>query len=223
MDKLLAILVAALLIGSAPAHALTQVAAEQDAARFIESLGRDVIKVTTGDALDSEQRDSALHKLLHRGLDLRAIGRDVLDRFWNEATPAQLEEYHALFANYVVHLTSRMLKAMSMKEFQVTSAVATGEQDVLVETEVELLFGLPVAWDWRLRQSDHGFRIVDMTSNGVSLAAMMRSEIGSVVASRGVEALLDTLRTQMARNAAMRTTAAGPAPYGVDTAPAIAN
>lgn len=223
MDKLIAIVIAALLVGSAPAGAMTPIAAEQDAVRFIESLGRDVINATTGDTLDSEQRESALRSLLHRGLDLRAIGRDVLDRFWNEATPAQLEEYHALFANYLVGTTSRMLKAMSMKEFQVTSAAATGGQDILVETRVELLFGLPVEWDWRLRNSDHGFRIVDMTSNGVSLAAMMRSEIGSLVASRGVDALLDTLRSHMARNAGMRATAAGPVTADADSGPSISN
>ena len=56
------------------------------------------------------------------------------------------------------------------------------------------MFGVPVEWNWRLRQDGEDYRVIDVSAAGVSLAALYRTEFGSVVANRGLDALLEALR-----------------------------
>ena len=169
------------------------------AARFVEALGQDLIGAMASAGMTKQQRDSRLRELLHRGLDLASIGRHVLGRHWEAASGAQLAEYSDLFAEYLLLNYSKKLRKYEIKEFEVT-AVDRGEgRDLQVTTRVELLFGVPVEWNWRLRQDGDDYRVVDMAAAGVSLAALYSTEFGSVVASRGLDALLEALRKQTGR------------------------
>lgn len=169
------------------------------AARFVETLGQDLIGAMASAGMTKQQRDSRLRELLHRGLDLASIGRHVLGRHWEAASGAQLQEYSDLFAEYLLLTYSKKLRKYEIQDFRVT-AVDRGEgRDLHVITRVELLFGVPVEWNWRLRRDGENYRVVDMSAAGVSLAALYRTEFGSVVASRGLGALLEALRKRTGR------------------------
>ena len=185
---------------------------DASAARFVEALGRDMIGAMGGADMSKQQRDSRMRELLHRGLDLASIGRHVLGRHWDAASRTQLAEYSDLFAEYLLVTYSRKLRKYEIKGFEVTAVDRGDGRDLVVTTRVELLFGVPVEWNWRLRQDGEGYRVVDMAAAGVSLAALYRSEFGSVVKSRGLDALIDALRKRTGRPSAISeiTPAAGP-------------
>ncbi len=212
MKRLVPVLMAAL-IALGPTAALAEGDETRErAAQFVETLGRDLIGVVAGQGLTSKQRDAKLRELLHRGLDRKEIGRFVLGSHWDAASGEQLREYKNLFAEYLIKTYSRMLRKYEIKEVSVTSTDDGEAQDILVQTRVELFFGLPVEWSWRLRENGTGYRVVDVVAGGVSMASVYRSEFGSVVKSRGLEALIKSLRKQTGRKSLLPeiAPAAGP-------------
>ena len=171
--------------------------------------------------MTSRQREAKLRELLHRGLDMKEIGRFVLGNHWDAASGEQLTEYKDLFAEYLIKTYSRMLQKYEIKEVSVTSTNNGEAEDILVQTRVELFFGVPVEWSWRLRENGTGYRVVDVVAGGVSMASVYRSEFGSVVKSRGLEALIKSLRKQTGRKSLVPhiAPAAGPSIAAGDKAP----
>ena len=52
---------------------------------------------------------------------------------------------------------------------------------------------LPLRVAWRVRETDHGLKVIDVAAEGVRMLPTKRSEIASVVAREGVDALIGKL------------------------------
>lgn len=194
MRRLFSLLAAFLLCGGLAVVPAPSRAADRNATDFVRSLGQDLMTVAQSDRLSPRERDARLHGLLTDGFDLPEVARFVLGRFWTSASAPQRREYLGLFADYLVGTHSGLLRRVEVSDFIVTSADKLESGDILVHTRFDLGGGFPVNWSLRLRAGTAGYRIVDVTSNGVSMAMMYRSEFGALIASRGFDELLRSLR-----------------------------
>ena len=194
MRRLFSLLAAFLLCGGLAVVPAASRASDRNATDFVRSLSRDLMTVAHSDRLSSAERDARLRGLLTDGFDLPEVARFVLGRFWTSASAPQRREYLGLFADYLAGTYSRLLRQADLSDFVVTSADKLESEDILVHTRFDLGGGFPVNWSLRLRAGTAGYRIVDLTSNGVSMAVTYRSEFGALIASRGFDGLLRSLR-----------------------------
>src|SRR3546814_20894405 len=83
--------------------------------------------------------------------------------------------------------------------FQVGQARAISDRDVLVSSVLTRPGAPPLNIDWRVRERQDGFQIIDVSVEGVSLAVTQRNEFGSVIQRNGgrFDALLQALRAQV--------------------------
>jgi len=65
--------------------------------KFIQDVGDRAIAAIADKSLTVEQRSDKFRKILQDSFDLMTIGRFVIGRSWNAATPAQQTEYMRLF------------------------------------------------------------------------------------------------------------------------------
>ena len=170
-----------------------------EASAFVEALSRAVIETVQGEDMTTQQQEAALRGLLSKGLDLAGISRFVLGHHWASATPEQRDEYQSLFSEYLLGTYTRLLQKHQVTGFTVVSTDTLDKDDIVVHTRVELANGLPMQWDWRVRDFGTHLRVTDLFSNGVSMAVTYRAEFGSVVSNNGLEALLHSLRTRAAQ------------------------
>lgn len=185
---------AGMLIGS-PFQALAQ----DDAATFIDSMARQAI------ALAQHTRSSTLvqpelRQLVDQRFDLPLIGRFALGRHWNTATPEQRQEYLRLFEETIVRTYSRRFEGYAGQTLVVLGARSAGSQgDTLVQTELSQASGLPIAVDWRVRESSGAYRVIDVQVSGISMAVTQRDEFNSIIVQRGgeIEGLLRVLRQRV--------------------------
>ena len=70
-------------------------AAEQ-AVSFIEALAKELTAVVNGNAPIADKQ-SALGKIVDRGVDVEEVAKFCLGRFWRTATPQQQKDYTELF------------------------------------------------------------------------------------------------------------------------------
>lgn len=162
---------------------------------FIGKMTSHAIDFLANPELSFEQRKVQFRTLLRRDFDLRTIGRFVLGRYWNQATPAQQKEYLKLFEERVVNIYSNRFKEYDGQKIEVRGSRPEGD-DTLVTTFIVSDSSKPIQIDWRVRNKGGAYKIVDVVVEGVSMSMTQRSDYASVIQTGGgdIEFLLTSLR-----------------------------
>jgi phospholipid transport system substrate-binding protein len=168
----------------------------------------DFVKTTTDRGLrfladpnsSHAQKTADFRKLLDASFDLDTIGRFALGRYWNQATDAQKAEYLKLFRKMVVDVYSNRFEEYKGQKIDVRSfrLLDPAKNDTLVTSFlVPPNGGEEVQVDWRVRNKNGTYKIVDVMVAGVSMSVTQRSDFASVIQRGGgnVDALLTQLRT----------------------------
>ena len=168
--------------------------AETGAKRFVETLSSSMIAVLGAAEIDADEQAQRLRGLLDANVDLERIGRYILGKHWDEATPDQRREYQLLFANYALSLFSQRLVKERLEQIAVVGSDNIARSQALVHTRIQRDRGKTMQWIWRVRRANDGFQAIDLIMNGVSLVKTYRSQIGSLVSNLGIDGLLTMLR-----------------------------
>lgn len=173
--------------------------ASADSARnFITGLGKETVAaLQRPDPMP--QKAAKMEDILRRGFDFQTIGRFVLGRYWNTATPQQREEYLKVFTDFVAKSYSRRLaEEATVTGFNITNLRDLGEGDYLVQTAITRPSGAPLNYEWRVRDAGGQTKIVDVIVEGVSLLVTQRSDFTSVAGQSGIDGLIANLRNKVA-------------------------
>ena len=179
------------------AAAAPRPAVAQDARAFVSQLGQQAIQVL-GPSVPEAQRLARFRALFHDDFDVPGIGRFVLGRYWNIATPQEQQEFLSLFQEYIVRAYSARLGQYAGEPFRVTGARPNGGETI-VTSEI-LRQGAPVEVDWYLIDGGGRYRITDVYVGGVSMKVTQRDEFAAVIQRSGgrVAGLLAQLRQKLA-------------------------
>ena len=171
---------------------------ENPAARYMDSLGQEVVSVLSDKSLSEERRLERFSKLLERSLDIPVIARFALGRYWNKSTVEQRKDYLRAFTGFVVKTYAVRLGGVDVDRLDVLGTNPVGKRDVLVRCRVSFADKKPVRTNWRMRESAGTFRILDLSVEGISMAMTLRHEFASVVGRQGIGSLIDLLKKRAA-------------------------
>lgn len=163
---------------------------------FIDKMGQHAVSFLSNDKLSLSQKQYAFRQLLNNNFDMRTIGRFVMGRNWKAATDKQRNEYQKLFEDLIVEVYSARFGEYKGENFDVSGVRSTGKQDYLVTSYITSETGPKVQMDWRVRDKNGKFRIIDIIIEGVSMSVTQRSDFASVIQRGGgnIEVLLAHLR-----------------------------
>lgn len=172
-------------------------AAAQDPRAFIGQLGAQALQVL-GPGVHPAHRLERFRTLFNQDFDIPGIGRFVLGRYWRVATPAEQQEFLALFQEYVVRAYSARLGEYGGEPFRVTGARAAGTETV-VSSEILRPNGNRIEVDWYLADYGGRYKITDVYVGGVSMKVTQRDEFAAVIQRSGgqVQGLLAQLRQKL--------------------------
>ena len=173
-------------------------ASPETAAQFVNQFGNRAIEVLGAPGLTDADREALVRDLLRQGLDLAFIGRFVLDKHWGQATPAQQSDYLALFEGYVVKSYAAWFARNGGERLKVVEVRQANPKDVVVRTRIDRLNNPPIFAEWRVRAIADQDRIIDISSNGISLAGNQRLEFAAVIKRHGIDGLIAFLRKRAA-------------------------
>lgn len=196
------VILAAAVFSATPGHAADPQATAK-ASAFVQSLAGEAIAALTATGVSREDREQRARDLLARYFAVDTIGRWVLGRYWQQATPEQQRDYLSLFEDLIVTTYVDRFSRYSGETLTVTRAIADENSgDVLVFSQITRpAGGQPVDVNWRVRERDRAMKILDVYVEGVSLGQTQRSEFASVIRSSGgkVAGLLDEMRRRLNR------------------------
>jgi phospholipid transport system substrate-binding protein len=215
------ILVCALVVALA-----TPAAATPEGARdFIRSLGDEAVAALSDDSLSEEARTEELRQLFARGFDIRTIAFFALGRHWRGASKQQLREYLALFTEFIVTSYAERFGEYAGEILKVKGSRKGSGGDVMVMSDVVQPGKPALRVDWRVRQTNRGYKIVDVIVEGVSMLITQRDEFTAVIRSKGkgIEGLLAALREKTGTPSGARPPHQDGSPDGTGSSPGLAD
>jgi len=168
--------------------------------KFVQTLGDRAIAVIANKNITANQRSDKFRQILQDSFDLMTIGRFVIGRSWNAASPEQQQEYMKLFEALVIKSYGDRLTLYTGEGFTVTGARPESDKDYIVNSQITHPDGSePTAIDWRVRQRNGKLGVIDVVVEGVSLSVTQRQEYAAVIQRNGgqIDGLLAMMRQQL--------------------------
>jgi phospholipid transport system substrate-binding protein len=128
-------------------------------------------------------------------MTMLAVGRP-----WRDATPTQREQLVKEFRALLVRTYSTAIEQYSNQTIDVKPAsVKPGDSEVTVRSLINQPGGQPIVMDYRMERTPQGWKVFDVSIEGVSIVTTYRSSFGQEVSKGGIEGLIKTLQAQNAR------------------------
>lgn len=166
------------------------------AVNFVQDIAKRGIGFLENDKLSDKERESEFRNLLRNSFDMKTIARFALGRYWKTSTKEQQKEYLQLFDDMIVSVYSRRFKDYEGQSLDVKTARKDGDHDYIVSSLIVPKKGPNVNLDWRIRNKNNKYQVVDIIVEGVSMSMTQRSDFSSVIQRGGgdIAVLLEHLR-----------------------------
>jgi phospholipid transport system substrate-binding protein len=178
----------------APRRALADTAA--DARGFIDRLAGDALVIIKNQGLPVAEKQKQFSVIFKKAFDVQQIGRFVVGRYWNRATPDDQEKYQALFGDYVAAIYAMQFSNYQGQNFKTTGARANGDTSN-VGAQIERQGQPPINIDFRVAADGGNPKIIDVSVEGVSLILTKRDEFSSVLNQEGLPGVMKRMQATL--------------------------
>jgi phospholipid transport system substrate-binding protein len=146
----------------------------------------------------ASEKQAALAPLIDQSVDVAAIAKFCLGRFWTTATPAQQQDYTRLFHQVLLNNISGHLGEYQGVTFTMTGSHAQGE-DTLVGTVINRPNAPAANVQWVVRDGAGAPKVLDLVAEGTSLRLTQRQDYASYLSRHGesIDALIAALKRQL--------------------------
>jgi phospholipid transport system substrate-binding protein len=165
---------------------------------FVKSFADRLVAIVNGPQ-DAAAKKAALGPVIDNDVDVDAIARFCLGRFWANATPAQRQKYTALFHQVLLNNISGHLGEYQGVSFTMTGEHAQGS-DTLVGTVINRPNEPPANVEWVVSTTGGSAKVIDVVAEGTSLRLTQRQDYASYLSRHNadIDALLAGLQRQLA-------------------------
>jgi phospholipid transport system substrate-binding protein len=195
-------IVLALLLPAALTPAATPASSPASTARaVVESALQDVLKALRDKNLSPAEKRDQVRQIAYAGMDFETMSRLSLGRNWRDIPEAKRDEFIKEFRDHMSATYGRALDRYSDEDLKVTGERADSNTDRTVQTIIVKPgagAGESIPVDYRLRQKDKVWKVIDVTVDGVSIVTNFRAQFQDVLAKGGIDRLLTLLREKNA-------------------------
>ena len=189
-----------LIAGVACLMALVPARAQQDLGpeELVRKVTQDVLDAIRSDKqLAAGDRQKALKLAEEKVLpliDFEEAARLAVGRAWAQATPEQRNRLVEEFRRMLVRTYSNAISAYEGQTMKVLPVrMKPGDTEVTVHNQYIRAGGTPLPVDYQMHKTDQGWKIYDITVEGVSLVLTYRSEFDAIVKQEGIDGLIKRL------------------------------
>ncbi len=173
---------------------------------LVEASALKMLQALDANRAEYRRSPTMVHKLVDEVLlphfDTAYAARLVLGKHWRTATPEQRQRfvdafYQALLENYgaaLVEFTADRMVVLPLR------GDASSDRTT-VRTEVKRGDGTRVPVNYSMRKTDEGWKAWDVTIEGISYVKNFRTDFGSEIDQKGLEAVIRRLETDGAKSA----------------------
>jgi phospholipid transport system substrate-binding protein len=173
----------------------------------IDQTANQVLVVLRDKSLDKQQKIHRIEEIVYARFDFDTISRLVLARNWGSLSDSQKSAFVKEFKEHLSVTYGRNVDSYNNEKVVVGSDREEARGDWTVKTKITRSTGDDFQVDYRLRQKDGEWKVIDVVIEGVSLIANFRSQFQDIISNGGVDHLITLLRE---KNAAGETIVENP-------------
>lgn len=144
---------------------------------------------------DSSQIYGLVDQIVLPNFDFELMSRWVLGRAWQQATPEQRRRFTEEFRALLVRTYAKALLEYANEEVRVPPQPNADESsETTVKTEVRLKVGQPIQINYSMHRNPEGWKVYDVTVDGVSLVTNYRGTFASQIRASGLDAVITDLQ-----------------------------
>ena len=165
---------------------------------FVQILGDQIIDVAKDKSLSDFQRKQKIINLIDKSTDSKWIARFVLGKNHKTANEEQKKQFMSMYREFMINTYGPKFNSYDGKKFSVNS-VEKQSNFYLVKSEfVPKNSDVVIFFDFRVKENEGSFSIVDFIAEGVSLIETQRSEFNSSINEEGMDKFLENLKKRIA-------------------------
>lgn len=165
----------------------------------------EVLKILQNPALrtpdKAEERREVVRRVANQIFDFEETAKRALGPHWTARTPAERKEFVALFTDLLERSYVSRIGQYGGEKVTYAGDQVTGDQAV-VKSRIVSKTGTEIPIDYRMQKTPEGWRVYDVTIEGVSLVANYRTQFNKIVMTESYQALVDRLKARGSTDAA---------------------
>lgn len=194
MKRLLNTVLFATALGFASAAPATDMGPDE----LVKTTANDVMSIIKADKEIQNGNQKKIYALVDAKVlphfDFTRMTRLAVGRYWRDATPEQQQKLVNEFRNLLVRTYSTSLSNYKNQTIDYKPLrMSPGDTDVTVKTTVLQPGGQPIPIDYQMVKGPTGWKVYDITVEGVSLVVNYRSSFAQEIQQGGMDKLIQTL------------------------------
>ena len=162
--------------------------------RFHETL---IGVMKESDTLGYDGRRDRLTPVLVETFDFDFMAEKSAGRHWKDLSEEQQARWRDAFRDHIVANYAGRFKGFTGQSFESRGEEEAPRETMLVKTTLHDPQGDDVQLNYRLHETDDGWRVIDIYMHGtVSELALRRAEYSTALERQGVDSVIDSLRKQ---------------------------
>jgi phospholipid transport system substrate-binding protein len=196
-------LLAVLLLAAAAAPGSASAVATDAPQQVIREAMDEVLGVLRTPGLPVDARRQKIEEIAYARFDFDRMSRLVLAKNWGSLSAAQKSDFAAEFRKHLSLTYGRRLNSYTDEKIEVVGAREAGKSDVTVQTRVTggAAGRDGVGIDYRMRENDGQWLVIDVLVEGVSLIQNFRAQVQDIISAKGVDSLIQMLREKNSADA----------------------
>ena len=170
--------------------------AADDASSFIAQTANAVLTLARNTSLSQDQYKQQLHTIADQAFDAPRIAQFVLGRYWRTASPTERQQFVQAFENYMVQVYATRFRQYSGSTFKVVGQREEGNSTMVTTEIAQPNSPQPARVIWQVGKTANGYKITDVSLEGISQAITYRQEFNSVIEQHNgqISALIQQLQ-----------------------------
>ncbi len=152
-----------------------------------------VIEVLANGSLSADQKRHKIEEIVYARVDFETLSRLVMARNWTQLSEPQQKQFMEEFRQSLSATYGRNVESYKNEKVRITEDRAEPRGDWTVRTRIVRNGSNDINVDYRLRQVDGTWKIIDIIIENVSLVANFRSQFQEIMSSGGPTRLLQVL------------------------------
>jgi len=166
-------------------------AVSDPAAIQVQTLTNSLLKsMRAGPAVSMTERYRDLEPVIERVYALPLVTRLSVGPEWTNLSPDQQKELIVAFTRYTAANYAYNFRDFEGQKFEIEDNVLSRGEEKIVRTRIIPPHDTPVSLDYRMREVDGIWKIIDVSANGVSELALHRSDFSAAIAAGGAPVLI---------------------------------
>ncbi len=174
----------------------------------VQATTSQVIAVLANGNLSTEQKRHKVEDIVYAQVDFETLSRLVLARNWTQLSAEQQQQFMSEFRQNLSATYGRNVETYKNEKVRIVDDHAEPRGDWTVRTKIVRNGGDDINVDYRLRQIDGTWKIIDIIIENVSLVANFRSQFQEIMSNGGAARLLQVLHEKNERGEPLKAPAA---------------